>query len=173
MSPRLVIHFVIYQIGWFACVLGAANQKPWLGVITVLAIMIWHLLQAKYAMKEVKLILITVVLGFLFDQMMLNHQLITYQAHGWSVLIAPVWILALWAEFVTILNINLRWMRGRWLVAVLFGLIGGPLAYAGAEKLGALTLNDLPMSYIVLGVGWAIITPILIKLSETFDGFSH
>ncbi len=171
MQPRLIVNFVLFQIGWFACVLGAAKQMPWLGVATVAAIMLWHLTQAKQPKKELQLLFITLVIGGVFDQLMLNHQLVSYQVHGWNNLIVPVWILALWAEFVTLLNVSLRWMRGRWLVAVLFGAIGGPLAYLGAEKLGAVTLNNLPISYIVLSVGWAVITPLLLKLSVKLDGF--
>ncbi len=173
MQPRVLINFVLFQIGWFACVLGAARQMPWLGVATVIAIVIWHLMQARQAKKEVQLLLIALVIGGVFDQIMLNHQLITYQAHGWADYLVPVWILALWAEFVTVLNVSLRWMRGRRLIAVLFGAIGGPLAYMGAEKLGAVTLNHLPVSYIALSLGWAILTPLLLKLSEKFDGFSQ
>ncbi|PPD56498.1 MAG: hypothetical protein CTY10_03915 [Methylotenera sp.] len=176
MQPRLVINFVLFQIGWFACVIGAAKQMPWLGAAVVIAIIIWHLTQAKQAKKELQLLFITLVIGGTFDQIMLNHELISYQAHGWSNSIVPVWILALWAEFVTVLNVSLRWMKElktqvRWLVSILFGAIGGPLAYMGAEKLGAVTLNNLPISYIALGVGWAILTPLLLKLSEKFDGF--
>lgn len=176
MQPRLIINFVLFQIGWFACVIGAAKQMPWLGVAVVIAIFIWHLTQAKLAKKEVQLLFITLVIGGTFDQIMLNHQLISYQAHGWSDAIVPVWILALWAEFVTVLNVSLRWMKElktlvRWIVSILFGAIGGPLAYIGAEKLGAVTLNNLPISYIALGVGWAILTPLLLKLSEKLDGF--
>jgi len=171
MQPRLVVNFILFQIGWFACVIGAAKQMPWLGVATVLAIVIWHLTQAKQAKKELQLLIIALVIGGTFDQIMLNHQLITYQAHGWSSVLVPVWILALWAEFVTVLNVSLRWMKGRWLVAVLFGAIGGPLAYMGAEKLGAVTLNHLPISYVVLSLGWACLTPLLLKLSQKFDGF--
>ncbi|MES2547851.1 MAG: DUF2878 domain-containing protein [Pseudomonadota bacterium] len=173
MQPRVLINFVLFQIGWFACVLGAARQMPLLGVATVIAIVIWHLMQARQAKKEVQLLLIALVIGGVFDQIMLNHQLITYQAHGWADYLVPVWILALWAEFVTVLNVSLSWMRGRRLIAVLFGAIGGPLAYMGAEKLGAVTLNHLPVSYIALSLGWAILTPLLLKLSEKFDGFSQ
>lgn len=172
MQPRLVVNFILFQIGWFACVIGAAKQMPWLGVAAVVAIVAWHLTQAKQVKKELQLLIIALVIGGTFDQIMLNHQLITYQAHGWSSMLVPVWILALWAEFVTVLNVSLRWMKGRWLIAVLFGAIGGPLAYMGAEKLGAVTLNHLPISYIALSVGWACLTPLLLKLSQKFDGFT-
>lgn len=175
-KPQIIINFVLFQIGWFACVLGAAKQMPWLGVIVVAAIIAWHLSQAKQAKPELILLALVLIIGGSFDQLMLSSGLISYQAHGWEFLnnpsaLTPAWILALWAEFVTILNVSLRWMHGKWLIAVLFGAIGGPLAYMGAEKLGAVTLNNLPVTYIALGLGWAIFTPLLLKFSERFDGF--
>lgn len=176
MSKNIVINFFLFQIGWFACVIGAAKQMPWLGVAVVGAIVIWHLSQAIRPKLEVYLIIITLIVGAIYDQTMLQNNLLTYQAHGWSNSITPVWILALWAEFATILNVSLRWMKDiksatKWLIALLFGAIGGPLAYIAAARLGAVQLDNLPLSYIGLSLGWAIITPLLLKLSERFDGF--
>ena len=171
MSKNIIINFILFQIGWFACVVGAAKQMPWLGVIVVLAIVIWHLSQAKKPKLEVYLLILTLIIGAIYDQTMLQNKLLTYQSHGWSNSVTPAWILALWVEFATILNVSLRWMRGHWLIAILFGAIGGPLAYIGAAKLGAVTINVLPLSYIALSVGWAIITPLLLKISEKYDGF--
>jgi Protein of unknown function (DUF2878) len=170
MSHKIIINFVLFQLGWFACVLGAAKNLPWLGVGVVLLIVAWHLWQAKQARPEIVLLLIALLIGGLFDQAMLSSNLISYQAHGWGNALVPSWILALWAVFVTILNVSLRWIRGKWLVMVLFGAVGGPLAYMGAEKLGAVTLN-MPLSYAALALGWATLTPILIYLSQKFDGF--
>ena len=171
MSKNIIINFILFQLGWFACVVGAAKQMPWLGVIVVLAIVIWHLSQAKQPKLEVYLLILTLIIGAIYDQTMLQNKLLTYQAHGWSNSLTPAWILALWVEFATILNVSLRWMRGRWLIAILFGAIGGPLAYIGAAKLGAVTINVLPLGYIALSIGWAIITPLLLKISEKYDGF--
>ena len=171
MSKNIIINFILFQIGWFACVVGAAKQMPWLGVIVVLAIVIWHLSQAKQPKLEIYLLILTLIIGAIYDQTMLQNKLLTYQAHGWSNSLTPAWILALWVEFATILNVSLRWMRGRWLIAILFGAIGGPLAYIGAAKLGAVTINVLPLGYIALSIGWAIITPLLLKISEKYDGF--
>ena len=171
LSKNIVINFILFQIGGFACVMGAAKQMPWLGVIVVAAIVAWHLSQAIQAKLEIYLIIITLIIGAIYDQTMLQNNLLTYQAHGWSTNLTPAWILALWVEFATILNVSLRWMKKRWLIAILFGAIGGPLAYIGAARLGAVQLDNLPLSYVALSVGWAIITPLLLKLSERFDGF--
>ena len=166
-----IINFALFQIGWFACVIGAAKQMPWLGVIVVLAIITWHLSQAKQPKLELILLLVAVIIGGIYDQLMQSSSLLVYQAHGWSESIVPAWILALWAVFVTTLNVSLRWMRGKWLVAILFGAIGGPLAYLGAARLGAVNLDNLPLSYVALSLGWAILTPLLLIISQKFDGF--
>ncbi len=171
---------MLFQIGWFACVLGAAKQMPWLGVSFFALFLIWHLSQAKQAKLELMLVLIAIVIGGIFDQLMTQNKLLIYQAHDFTAL-PPAWILALWAEFAMTLNVSLRWLKQiksrnmqlhwRWLIAVLFGAIGGPLAYMGAEKLGAVTLNSMPASHIALSVGWAILTPLLLMLAQKFDGY--
>lgn len=173
---NVIINFVLFQVAWFACVLGAAKQMPWLGVMVTFVVVAWHLKQAQQAKPEIILLLIALIIGAVFDQLMHSTRLISYQAHGWSNELVPAWILALWAGFVTALNVSLRWMRnkqlrGKLIIAILFGAIGGPLAYMAAEKLGAVILNSVPTTYIALGVGWAIITPLLLKLAEKFDGF--
>jgi len=42
MTPML-INFVAFQVGWFACVLGGAHQFPWLGTLMVSIIIAVHL----------------------------------------------------------------------------------------------------------------------------------
>ena len=171
MSKNVIINFVLYEIAWFASVLGAANNLPWLGVQVVTIVLAWHFMHAQQATPEFILLVIALLIGGVFDQMLLSTSLISYESHGWSNNLVPAWILTMWAGFITLLNISLRWMRGRWVLAILFGAIGGPVAYLGAERLGAVSLNAVPMSYIALSVGWAILTPLLLVLSEKFDGY--
>lgn len=166
-----IINFVFFQIGWFACVLGATKQMPWLGVGFLVIFIVWHISQAKQPTLEIVLLLIAVLIGGVYDQIMRHFNLLTYQSHGWSTALPAAWILALWAEFAMTLNVSLAWLKKRYVIATLFGAIGGPLAYVAAEKLGAVTINSLPASYIALALGWAIITPILVFLSLKLDGF--
>jgi Protein of unknown function (DUF2878) len=166
-----IINFVLFQIGWFACVLGAAKQLPWAGVGFLAIFMVWHISQAKQAKPELILVLIALIVGGIYDQIMRHFNLLTYQSHGWSTALPASWILALWAEFAMTLNVSLAWLKKRYVIAILFGVTGGPLAYIAAEKLGAVSINSMPASYIALGLGWAIITPLLVYLSLKFDGF--
>jgi hypothetical protein len=170
MPLKTITNIVLYQCAWFASVLGAANQQPWLGLAVAAVVLALHLMLAKDPLTEAKLIVFVALIGFTFDQMLLSSQLIDYQAHGWSESYIPAWIVALWLTFATLLNVSLGWMRERLVIAALFGLIGGPLAYYSAQSLGAITINS-NTAYWVLGVGWAIITPALLILAKRFDGF--
>lgn len=42
--------------------------------------------------------------------------------------------------------------------------------YAGA-KLGGVSFPDPTLALVALAVGWALLTPILVMLSERFDGY--
>lgn len=168
----LAINFILFQLSWFACVIGAAKGMPWLGVMVTAAILSWHLYQTKNIKSELMLMLYALLIGTAYDQSMLTLGYISYLNHGWSNNIVPVWILALWLGFTSTLNLSLRWMRGKHLIAVLFGAVGGPLAYLGAEKLGAVILHGT-VSYVALSIGWAVITPLLLLLSSHFDGFVY
>jgi hypothetical protein len=172
LNKKLFLNLIAFQISWFSCVIGAGMQYPWLGAIIVLTFTVWHLRGSKNAQAEILLLSIVMMIGGLFDQVLQSASLIHYQSHGWSDALVPAWILALWLAFACTLNVSLRWMRGKWLLSIIFGLIGGPLAYIGAEKLGAATLTTMPTSYIALAVGWSILMPLLLFISRKFDGFA-
>lgn len=171
MRSKLIINFVLFQVSWFACVIGASKDMPWIGVAVTALVVAWHIMQTPYKKPEIQLGLICLVLGGLFDQAIVSSELISYMHPGWSSALVPAWILAMWLAFSTILNMGLRWMHGRYLVAIIFGAIGGPLAYLGAANLGAVILHG-NSSYIVLSLGWAVITPVLVNIAARFDGFS-
>jgi hypothetical protein len=171
---KIIINFVVFQIAWFACVLGAAHGMPWQAFLFVLIAVFSQLMLNNINLKnEILLIALIAIIGAIFDQMIINHQLILYQSHGWNNAIVPIWIIGLWIAFASTINLSLRWLRDYPLVAILFGAIGGPLAYLGAEKLGAVTLSITPDSIIALAVGWGLLMPIILKIAQKFDGYQH
>jgi len=172
-ANNAVINFVGFQLGWFACVLGAAYQLPWVGVLIAIPIIIWHLHSAGNPRLELTLILITTIAGSLFDQAILSLGLIEYPASSWPAWLLPLWMVMLWALFVTTLNVSLRWMRGKYVIATIFGLVGGPLAYMGGVKLGAMHLIKPTEIMLILAIGWGICMPVLVWLSARLDGYTH
>ena len=174
MSKQLlIINFVAFQIGWFACVLGAANEMPLLGPIVVAGVVAIHLSLAPDARLEIGLIMSAALIGIVFDSLLVYAGLLRYPAGTVIAGTAPYWIVALWVLFATTLNVSLRWLRGNILLAGVLGAIAGPLSFLAGSRLGAVEFVQPVVVVAVLAAGWAIFVPLLMELSERFDGFSR
>jgi hypothetical protein len=167
---RLAINLLAFQVGWFSCVLGAANGFPVLGPIVVAIVVVLHLALAKQPRRELVLIMVAAILGVAFDSALVRSGWLTYSNGIVLAGSAPYWIVAMWMSFATTLNVSLRWLRGRVFAAAAFGAIGGPLSYFAGSRLGALEFINQGAALTVLGAGWALATPVLVALAERFDG---
>jgi hypothetical protein len=164
-----LINFGLFQLGWFIAIWGAAHQRMLPSMIAVLLILMIYMIQARYKKEAFILLLIIMLIGPIFDQCLLSFGLIEYKSQ-FSAYIVPIWIVALWGLFATTLNISLSWLKHYELLKVLFGFIGGPLAYIAAEKLNAIQLmNDYAL--LALALGWAILTPLSFLIAKRWDGF--
>ena len=172
MTPML-INFVAFQIGWFACVLGGAHQLPWFGTLLVGIIIAIHLSRASKPRAELFLILIAIAIGSIWDSFLVWNGWLEYPSGTLFPNTAPHWILAMWGVFATTLNLSLRWLKGRWLVAILAGAIAGPLAYYAGSRLGGVIFIDQPGALVALSLGWAVLMPFLVLLSQRLDGFPN
>ena len=176
MGERMVMtlsNLVLFQIGWFACVLSGAAQRPLIGALTAMTIVLIHLLRADSREEELKLVLIAVLIGAVWDSILVWQEWLQYSSGILIPNTAPYWIVLMWALFATILNVSLRWLRGRWVIAALAGAIGGPLAYYSGHRLGALQFGNEIVALMALAIGWAILTPVLMALAARFDGYAH
>ncbi|WP_240031972.1 DUF2878 domain-containing protein [Pseudomethylobacillus aquaticus] len=167
---RVAINFIAFQLGWLACVIGAAQGMPWLGPLVALVVVLWHLRHKADAGRELSWILAAVAVGSLFDQALLSLGWISFVSSSWPAWLLPAWMVSLWLLFCTTLNVSMRWMHGRWLIAMVFGAVGGPLAYLAGAKLGAMSLLDTEAMLIALAIGWGCLMPALLWLSARFDG---
>ena len=79
----------------------------------------------------------------------------------------------MWGVFATTLNLSLRWLKGRWFIAILSGAIAGPLAYYAGARLGGVVFTEQMTALIALSLGWAVLMPLLMALSQRLDGFPN
>ncbi|HWU83492.1 MAG TPA: DUF2878 domain-containing protein [Methylophilaceae bacterium] len=163
----MLVNIIGFQLGWFACVLGAAYGYPLLGPVVALPVIGWHLARQADKGMELRLLLLTVLIGSAFDQSLMLLDLVRYSANLWQADWLPIWMMTLWALFATTLNVSLRWLERRPAIAILFGLIGGPLAYWGGARLGAIQWQQPIALLIALAIGWAVLMPVLGKLAST------
>lgn len=175
MSPvkAVIINAVVFQAGWLCCVLAGANHLPWLGTMTALLIVAWHVIHAADTRKELSLIFIAGGIGAVWDSFMVYAGWLQYPS---GILIegtAPHWIVAMWLLFATTLNVSLKWLKQRLLLAAVLGAISGPAAYLAGWKLGGVQIPELAVAMLALGCGWALFMPLLMVLSNRFDGFNQ
>lgn len=167
------INAALFQTAWLAIVLSAANDQPWIAPIVTGVVLAWHLYNAHRPRIEVSLIGIAMALGAGFETLMVALEIIEPASGAPLAGFAAYWLVCLWAVFATTLNVSLRWLRPRTVTAAALGALGGPLAYAGGAKLGALQLESSYPSIGVLAFGWALATPLLLATARRLDGYSR
>lgn len=161
----VAVNFLAFQIGWFACVLGAAKGYAFEGALVALAIVAAHIAFAARPGREFALVAAAAATGAVADSLLAASGWLRYDA---GVLIegtAPYWIVAIWALFAITLNVSMRALRDRLWLGALLGLVGGPAAYYSGAKLGALTLVQALPALAALALGWALVTPLLLTLA--------
>lgn len=168
MSPGVskIVNAILYELGWASCVLGAAWGYPLSGGGLALLLVLVHLWLANDRGREVRLIGIAILLGVVVDSSQQAFGLFRFKPDSLGFWL-PVWVFVIWAQFATLFHYALAWLAGRPVVAVLFGLIGGPLAYGGGIRLGAAEFGANPyLSLGLLAVIWALVVPLLVWLRQ-------
>ena len=166
----IIINAAVFQIGWFCCVLGGANNLPWLGTLTALLIVAWHLGQAPRPRDELLLILSAGAIGACWDSLLVYAGLLQYPSGTLIAGTAPHWIVAMWLLFATTLNVSLRWLKHRPLLAAAIGAAAGPAAYFAGYKLGGVQIPEMTSAMTALALGWSVFMPLLMWLSNHLDG---
>ena len=165
---RKVINVALFQAAWFAAVLGAAKGMLWLGPLAMIPTLAIHLALQENQRGEVRLLLAAGLLGFLFDTAFVAGGVFTPLQHLLPRPFSPPWMVGLWLNFAATLNVSMAWLRGRYLLASLFGAVGGPLAYYSGAKLGATEALPTSSGLLLLAIGWGIMTPLLVWLARIF-----
>lgn len=194
-TPGLILNLALFQLGWWALVLSAAQGQPSIGLAVVALILAWHLGFVRPLASEALLIVLAALIGLSFDSLLIATGWVSFgspapvasQALGvathpvlasasfpttstgasLAAALPPSWMVALWANFATTLNLSLVSLQTRPALAALLGLVGGPLAYWGGAGLGAMTFIAPLPALITLALGWALLTPLLLALAAT------
>ena len=171
-TSLVIRNFVLFQLGWFSCVLGGASPGyAWAGLVIVTFIVLLHLAQAYSVADEAMLILVVMAAGTAWDSSLVTLGLFNFSSGSFIDGMAPLWITAMWGLFATTLNVSMKWLKGRYVLAAIFGAIGGPLAYLAGQRLGAVEFSDTTTAVIVVSAGWLVIMPALMALSERLNGY--
>lgn len=173
MRPRrlALANLVVFQLAWFAAVLGAAHGEPLWGTACVLGAIAWHLFVARAPAREALLVGMVCVLGFAIESIHAARGLVRYPSGQPFTQLAPYWMVALWGLLAIALNVTLRWLRGHWCLAAALGALAGPASFASGVALGGAQFVDRTPALAALALTWALALPALVWLSIRFDGF--
>lgn len=167
MSPH-ALNYAMYQTGWLAAVLGAARGHPWVGMSIALVLVGGHIALARQRQAELWLVLAAGVMGLVVDSTQVGLGLIAFPTGSLVSWLCPPWIVVMWMQFATTFRFSLGWLSGRPILSVAFGAVGGPLAYAVGDRLGAVDLAaPRSTTFVVLGLLWAAAVPMLVRYSES------
>ena len=120
--------------------------------------------------REALLLVAVTLLGLAAETLQLRLGFIRYAGQPQDALWPPPWLLLLWPLLGCMLNVSLRWLRQRPLLASVVGAIGGPAAFASGVPVGAARFVDAPAALASLAVLWAVLMPLMLALARRLDG---
>ena len=170
MMKNAILNLTLFKAGWLAVVLLAAVNMPVAGALAALSVVVVHLLRSPDRNAELVLIGVSAAIGFAWESFLVLTNVLEYGTGSFAPGVAPLWIVSMWMLFATTLNVGMRWLRKSHIVAVVAGLIGGPMAFLAGQSAGAVTLNEPVYSVIIIGLGWALLLPALVYVASRFDG---
>ncbi|MDH6593409.1 hypothetical protein M2165_003298 [Variovorax sp. TBS-050B] len=165
-------NFAVFQLAWFAAVVGAAHGQPLAGTACVAAAIGWHLFVSARPAREARLVALACLIGLVVETAIVQQGHVVYPSGQPVPQLAPYWMVALWGLLAIALNVTMRWLRGRpWLAAAL-GAALGPLAFVSGVRLGGAQFVHAVPALLTLALVWAVLMPVLMRLSVRFDGVS-
>lgn len=156
-TARNVLNFILFQIGWFACVV----YPDLLGPVLVLFLLLFHFVfVSQNRFTELQFIGLGTIVGSLLDGLWFRLGILD-DGTG-AVLITPPWLVAMWAIFMTTLSHSLNWISRKIWLAFVFAPFAGSFAYWSASQMGAVEFPELAPSLIALALGWLVVFPLLL-----------
>ena len=160
---KTLINAVLFQCGWFACVLG--GDSLWL--LVAVAALVIHLLWISSSSHEGQVILAVTLLGTVADTSLRTFDVFHFSQPGPLI---PLWLVLLWALLATTLSHCLSWSAQPWWRASLLGAVGGPMSYyAGSQLAGVSFGYGIAPTMIGLALLWAILFPLLHWVARQLD----
>ena len=167
----VVANFVVFQIAWFTCIGSVARNLSSLGLAVIAIAVGIHLISVRNRANALSLAAASLALGIIIELILVNTQATKFDGDALAIGSAPLWMIAMWALFSTTLNVSMRWLRGKYVLATVLGAVAGPLSYFAGSKMGALSL-PLDYSLLIIGVCWAAAMPVLLLSAKKWDAMA-
>jgi hypothetical protein len=101
-------NYALYQTGWFACVLGAAWNRPWAGFLIAAILVGVYLALSCDQRREVRLLLLTSVVGLAVEIVQIASGTYRFTSRTIVDALPPPWLVIMWVQFATTFRFTLR-----------------------------------------------------------------
>lgn len=167
---RTLVNVLGNQAVWFVAVIAAGQGRALPGVLAAAVFVLSQLWLASRRTDEIRLVGLAILCGLMVDGVASAQGWVIYRAASFGDLVAPPWILALWASLAVTLNSAMRALQSRLWMGALLGGIGGPLAYLAAARGWEAAQFAAPAWHGMawLAVAWAIALPALLWVARTW-----
>lgn len=150
------LNFILFQVLWILTVFGAANSFIWPSFIVLLLMFLQIKNNKSVPSKEIKLILISIIVGFIIDSVLSLSGAVEYKFNSEYIRIAPVWIIILWAGLAMTLNHSMKWVFSNIFPGLIVIAVGAPLSYLAAYRLKAVELDSYIYSLLMISSLWIL-----------------
>ena len=95
MRHTQLVNYTLYQIGWFACVLGGASHRPWTGCLIALILVGVHLALTGERSLEFRLVALAIGVGAVVEMMQIAAGTYRFTSGTVNDALPPPWLLAM------------------------------------------------------------------------------
>jgi len=163
---RFYANLLGYQAVWWVSMMTAEKGLPWIGVAAAAAFVIAQWIASGNRGSDARLVASSLLMGIVIDGFLGSSGLLSYASPAPSML-APIWILSIWAAFAMTFNHSFVFLQGRPAWGAALGAVGGPLAYEGAARFGAVQFAEPTWRALaLLALAWGIVVPALAMLAH-------
>ncbi|MBM4133270.1 MAG: DUF2878 domain-containing protein [Nitrospira sp.] len=160
-----LFNFIAFQVGWLACVLGAASAHPTAGPVLAAILLTLQVRSADHPPNLAFWLLTVGLLGAVLDSLLALAGLFSFRPGYLPTWLCPPWLFFVWMTFGSTLPSSLAWLAEHPRLAAGLGAAGGPLSYYAGSELGALQLSEqINLSLLILACLWALLMPGLFVL---------
>jgi hypothetical protein len=145
-----IVNAVLFQVTWFAAVVGAAGGTIWAG-LAAFGVLAVHVLVTGHWRRDVGAAAVCVLLGGLLDTLWAQIGILDFGTR-----VSPGWILILWAAVGLSLHASLSWFLERPLLGGAVAACAAPLSYSAGASLGAAVIVA-PIGLALISASWLLL----------------
>jgi phosphate/sulfate permease len=166
-SQLPLANLIRFMLTVTAVLWGVKDGRADLGSFIGFLMIAMHFRTSDHLLAEYKTVATALFVGAVWEYGLIVTHTIHYSGEStWSPV--PSWILVFWAMFGTTLNGAFRWFKNHLVLSGFLSAVLAPALGFSAAQLGILDTPKFPEGYLILGTGWAFLSPVLFRMSRYF-----